>query len=508
VAFDIECRATDVNLNPASLKVEIQIVAGGAWQPVLWQPSGSGQFGSIQARCHPAPGARPLAIRATIADRAGNSTVYQTQLAPGPLVPGPPLSQSASAQFINPFAAVTEASGGLSGIPAIAPTSPTPQPLPSGAGPVPPPANPPTAQSWPAGEMARAPFQLWSGGISQNDDGVTAYGNPLNAVSTPATNLPTATNTSQLDQVEPRLSAQYATTTKNVVLPSVEGLSSGWSSSPGGPQFAPLEPFRQAMVSPILSGGGDSLVPVGGAPTPVSSQSATPIAASPTPPTHRPPAQPKLVGSRTFSLEYDLDTDGRAGVARVELWGTRDGGQSWNRFVQDDDNRSPLVVTVDDEGLYGFKIVVQDAGSAAANTPSSGEEPELWVAVDLKRPIIEITAIERGEGNLADHLILRWRAQDNNLEQRPISLYFSSRSSGPWSAIATNLEDTGQYAWRVERYIPTRIYLRIEARDTAGNLAAYQTREPLECSPLQLSGQLRSASPVGSSSAGAVAAPR
>jgi hypothetical protein len=110
----------------------------------------------------------------------------------------------------------------------------------------------------------------------------------------------------------------------------------------------------------------------------------------------------------------------------------------------------------------------------------------------LKRPIIELTAIERGEGNLADHLVLHWRAQDNNLEPRPISLYFSSRPGGPWSAIATNLEDTGQYAWRVERYVPSKIYLRIEARDTAGNLSAFQTREPVEYTSPQPAARLRS----------------
>jgi hypothetical protein len=203
--------------------------------------------------------------------------------------------------------------------------------------------------------------------------------------------------------------------------------------------------------------------------------------------------RPKLVGSRTFALEYDLDGAGSAGVVKVELWGTRDGGKNWNRFAQDDDNRSPLVVTVDNEGLYGFKIVVQGPGGVSTNVPRAGEEPELWVSVDLQRPIIELTSIERGEGNLGDHLILHWRAEDNNLEGRPISLYFSSRAGGPWSAIATNLENTGQYAWRVERYVPSRVYLRIEARDVAGNLAAFQTREPVEFTPGQLSARLRGA---------------
>jgi len=40
--------------------------------------------------------------------------------------------------------------------------------------------------------------------------------------------------------------------------------------------------------------------------------------------------------------------------------------------------------------------------------------------------------------------------------------------------------------------VPKRIYLRIEARDTAGNLAAFQTREPVEFSPANLTGWLRS----------------
>ncbi|HEX3602226.1 MAG TPA: hypothetical protein VHU84_18880, partial [Lacipirellulaceae bacterium] len=77
-----------------------------------------------------------------------------------------------------------------------------------------------------------------------------------------------------------------------------------------------------------------------------------------------------------------------------------------------------------------------------------------------------------------------------------------SRPTGPWSVIATNLENTGEYAWRVERYVPARIFIRIEARDTAGNLSAFQTREPLEFNSPQLSGKLRSATPVGATAAG------
>ncbi len=497
-AIDIECRATDVNLDPGSLRVEAQIAVGGPWQLVPLQAIGGGQFGAIQVRWTPAMGVRPIAIRARISDRAGNSADYQTTIGAGPAISGPLLSQPALSVFAsNPFDAMPKATAGPISSPPIVATSPTSQGWMAGPAVAAQPAGPPAAQQWPAGAMARAPFRLWTSETSQQDDGLTAYGSPQVSAIPVVPPLPSREN--QADgaliagsTLPPRVPAHYAGAAKTEEAATSDG--SGWTSGTNGPQFAPLEPFRQATTSGATD-GGVPMSPVGLSLATLNNQPVTPIDSPP--PTHRPATQPKLVGSRTFALEYDLDGAGSAGVSKVELWGTRDGGQSWSRFAQDDDNRSPLIVTVDNEGTYGFKILVQNAGGAAIDPPRVGEEPELWVSVDLKRPIVELTAIERGEGNLADHLILRWRAQDNNLEQRPISLYFSSRPGGPWSAIATNLEDTGQYAWRVERYVPTRIYLRIEARDTAGNLAAFQTREPVEFSSPQLTGRLRSAAPAG-----------
>jgi hypothetical protein len=172
-------------------------------------------------------------------------------------------------------------------------------------------------------------------------------------------------------------------------------------------------------------------------------------------------------------------------------------------YAEDDDQRSPLLVTVDDEGRYGFRIVVQSAGSAGAVRPQPGDSPELWIVVDMRQPVAELTAIERGAGNAADQMILHWRAEDDHLDSRPVSLYYSSRQNGPWSAVATNLENTGQYAWRLERHVPERFYLRLEVRDAAGNMAAFHTREPLEFSTSSPSARLNSAESIAPSVTGA-----
>jgi hypothetical protein len=209
-----------------------------------------------------------------------------------------------------------------------------------------------------------------------------------------------------------------------------------------------------------------------------------------------PQTGPMLVNARTFDVEYDLQAVGSWGVAKVELWGTQDEGATWQSFGVDPDNRSPIRVTVPHSGTFGFRILVEGANSLGVQPPQTGEKPELVVMVDLDQPKAEIVAVEPGAGNLADQLRIRWSADDKNLDPRPIGLFYSSHAEGPWSTIATGLENSGAYVWRIERHIPGRFYLRLEARDTAGNVATFQTPEPIELNRPQPTGTLRSVRPI------------
>jgi hypothetical protein len=504
---NIQGRAMDVNLDASSVKFEWQADPTAAWQPVMLQtapviqPVAAAGYAAGGAQLHaywqPPAGPRPTALRGIIADRAGNSAIYQARIESGPVLSGPLLSApvtSTTAPAVQ-AAPIQSAPTGASNTTAIAPprgwVSGGPSQTQSGQAAAPP-ETPPTSQPWPAANIGRAPFRLWTGGSAQHDDGVTAYGTP------PLFDGPLSTlASSERRREEPRIEARFAA----VANPTADSANNAVPANANRPQFATLEPYRETTtVQPPAAAPAPSNDFAWPAPSTPIARDVTPVDSQTSP--QGPPSQPKLVGSRTFALEYDLDDAGRGGVSKVELWGTRDSGKTWTRYAQDDDNRSPLIVTVDDEGMYGFRILVQNAGVASVEPPRAGDAPELWVSVDLKRPVVELTAIERGQGNQADHLILRWRAADGNLESRPIAIFYSSRPAGPWSAIATNLENTGEYAWRVERYVPTRFYLRIEARDTAGNLAAFQTREPVEFSASNLAGRLRSAQPVGPAAVG------
>jgi hypothetical protein len=76
-----------------------------------------------------------------------------------------------------------------------------------------------------------------------------------------------------------------------------------------------------------------------------------PSADAQTIPSMPPGERPRMVNSRLFELEYDVDSVGPSGIGKVELWGTRDGGKTWRRFAQDNNNHSPLLVNVEEEGI-------------------------------------------------------------------------------------------------------------------------------------------------------------
>ncbi|HJT33948.1 MAG TPA: hypothetical protein VJ783_18020 [Pirellulales bacterium] len=205
---------------------------------------------------------------------------------------------------------------------------------------------------------------------------------------------------------------------------------------------------------------------------------------------------PRMSNKKQLELDYDIDGVGSAKIAKVDLWYTRDGGQTWNVLAADDDCLSPMRVNVEGEGLYGFRVVATTASGLRGPTPASGEPPDVWVGVDLTPPEARLVSAELEANGDAEKMVITWEAADDRLAARPVALRYSENPSGPWTTIAAGLENTGLYAWRLDERLPERIYLQLEVRDEAGNVSVGELPDAVETRPARPRSRVRDVHPA------------
>jgi hypothetical protein len=186
----------------------------------------------------------------------------------------------------------------------------------------------------------------------------------------------------------------------------------------------------------------------------------------------------RLVNKRRITLNYEIKGVGPSGVSGVELWYTRD-TKDWRKHDSPPEARPPYIIEVQEEGLYGFTLLARNGIGLGKEPPHGGDLPQVWVEVDLTKPVVAVTDAQPGYNNHAPTLAIHWKASDKNLGGQPICLSYAERQDGPWEPIATNIENSGRYLWALRPGLPARLYLRVEARDLAGNVGVAQSSGPV-----------------------------
>jgi len=239
----------------------------------------------------------------------------------------------------------------------------------------------------------------------------------------------------------------------------------------GLPPGVPSQPGTGAKTVAIASTADTSQ----GSPVPLQ----MPNAASP-----RAMPQLQVVNDPEIVLEYEVSKVGPSGLGKIEVWITRDGGANWIRFAEDPDasqattsGQYKRTLTLPGEGVFGIRLVVESKAGIGKPAPRAGDLPDMLVEVDATPPEAKLFPLipdTQRQGTV----ILSWTAKDRNLATTPITLEWAERSTGPWQIIAPNLPNSGRFPWVLPKNLPSHVYLKLTARDAAGNEAVAITRDP------------------------------
>ena len=173
--------------------------------------------------------------------------------------------------------------------------------------------------------------------------------------------------------------------------------------------------------------------------------------------------------ARSSTWQRTVTRPGASGISVVELWVTKDGGTTWKFCCEDKDRQSPLQTRLDGEGVYGLTLVAKNGLGVGERPPVSGDPPQTWVEIDSTPPLVRLFPPEIGKGSDLGSVIITWKAEDANLGDRCVSLFYVEGSQGNPKPIATAIENTGRYVWKLDSPMPPRFRVAIEVADQAGN---------------------------------------
>lgn len=184
------------------------------------------------------------------------------------------------------------------------------------------------------------------------------------------------------------------------------------------------------------------------------------------------------VGTQEFAVRYHADESGGP-ITRAELWYTRDEGKSWSqasdteRTASRADTKSvhrELSFRAEEDGLYGFYIVLHNAVGPSAMPPEPGTRPMQWVRVVTSAPLVSITAVrpdDRFDRNR--QVTIRWNVIGDHLPERPVTVQYRSEQTGSYRSLAELQQPTGAFCWTVPDGVHGRVAIKVVATDLAGH---------------------------------------
>lgn len=235
------------------------------------------------------------------------------------------------------------------------------------------------------------------------------------------------------------------------------------------PPVTPDIPLPSAPVESRSEKPALSAVPPVGMPAPTAPAPATTAATAPR----------QIVNHTHVPVLYQIDHEGPSGISKVEVWMTRDDGQTWQRLVEDPNRHSPVEIDLPGDGVYGLTVVVTGGNGSGGTPPAQGEPPDFRVEVDTTKPEAQILAVRPGTGAEAGTFLITWTANDKNMKADGIDLDYAPHADGPWTPIAHGLHNDGNYRWSGPHDAAGEVHVRMRVSDAAGNMTTCMAPQPL-----------------------------
>ena len=239
----------------------------------------------------------------------------------------------------------------------------------------------------------------------------------------------------------------------------------------------------QPLTNPAQKNQNSQQLPSVKRPSPTGDSSLSKLTAN------KPSVDGHNVDTTDFVLNYRFESIGSSGIQSLLIFISENNGKTWQKHSSIPFQLNPtspqsetlaLPVHVKQSGNYGFIIIPVSGSGISEAHPSSGDAAQISVNVDNIPPEATLHPVEIGNDDQGKHLLIRWEVSDWKLTSTPISLAWSEFVDGPWSPIAKEIENSQSYRWRSMPHASNEVFLRLKAKDTAGNITQVVTKAAID----------------------------
>ncbi len=139
-------------------------------------------------------------------------------------------------------------------------------------------------------------------------------------------------------------------------------------------------------------------------------------------------------------------------------------------------------VATDGTYLYTSRPVV---GGQVQRPPEKESPAQATVIVDTLAPLVDLfSPSESAEFTAGDTITLSWRAKDENLPERPVSLSWSRDGGDSWQTMADSVVAEGDMPWTMPETADGPTLFRALAVDKAGNIGTALRNKDIAALPI------------------------
>ncbi len=185
-----------------------------------------------------------------------------------------------------------------------------------------------------------------------------------------------------------------------------------------------------------------------------------------------PEGEAPSISAARLNISFETADPGR--LTKVELWYTQDQAVTWHRQTGVQPEAGGIAFAPPADGLYGFYIVLHNAGGASAPDPKPGTQPQHWVRIDRAAPMVQLLQLSPDDNfHLNRAILLRWAAQDDNLPDRPVAIHYRTAQTKRFQLVAESLAANSAYRWTVPENVSGKVEIKVTAVDRAGHHGRY-----------------------------------